>query len=88
MKESEMKFADLTERFAAEVPAMTSPEITIDEVVEFICASVANIGYPVGMGIRPNQDSMKLAAIKLKALMDASYSDGYGDAMALKETRP
>jgi len=59
--------------------------ITIDELVEFICASVEKLGYPVGMGIRPNADSMKSAALKLKRLMDASYSDGYAAAAAFKE---
>jgi triacylglycerol esterase/lipase EstA (alpha/beta hydrolase family) len=56
--------------------------ITIDELVEFICASVEKLGYPVGMGTRPNADSMKTAAMKLKRLMDASYSDGYADGYA------
>lgn len=63
-------------------------KIAIDELVEFICAGVANMGYPVGMGIRPNEDSMKSAAIKLKELMDASYSNGYADALAEKDPRP
>lgn len=63
----------------SEEPNAIEGEISVDELVEFICASIANLGYLVGMGIRPNEKSMKTAALKLHQLVNASYSDGYAD---------